>query len=238
VNQEENGGPVDNGEQPENYQYRTNYLNDGICNAISVATQKQKISSGEECTYAHDKDIVGLFSDLLCDVHITEIALVYFTYCLVIVGWFNMRSGERTSAIFERPYVTIDAMTEDDGLHDIVEIRIANSGRSIAFTGVLQGDFYVENQPPIQFKPQRVHEQGVNWVIPPGDKGKIAKWPHRKTAEDIKRVLDCETKRFFLAVISYRDASDNWHDTGVCDVYSPVTNGFSTAGGPSHNFMT
>lgn len=239
VNHEKNGGPIDNGEHAQNYQYRTRYLDEDISNAVSIAPQKQKTSSDKERTYATNKDIVGLFSDLLCDVHITEIALVYFTYCLVIVGWFTIRSGERTSAIFERPYVTIDAITNVDGLKDVVEIRITNFGRSIAFTGVLQGDFYIRDDPPVQFKPQHTHEQGVHWVIPTGDRGKVTTmWPHKKSADDIKTVLASETKLFFLAVISYRDAGNNWHNTGVCSVYNTVTKGFFPAGGPAHNFMT
>lgn len=108
MNHEENGGPIDNGEHPKNYQYRTSYLKEGIGNALSVVTQKQNTKSDKARTRAANNDIGGLFSDLLCDVHITDIALVYFTYCLVIVGWFAMRSGERTSKDLERAYVFID----------------------------------------------------------------------------------------------------------------------------------
>jgi hypothetical protein len=38
---------------------------------------------------------------------ITDFLLVYFTYCLVIVGWFTIRSAERTAADVERAYIGI-----------------------------------------------------------------------------------------------------------------------------------
>lgn len=239
MSHKQNGGPIEHGEHPESYQYGSTYIAGSISDVFAGLMQKQQAESNEEYARASKNDIAPALSKLLCNASATEIALVYFTYCLVIVGWFTMRSGERTSAIFERPYVTIDVITNVNGLKDVVEIRIANSGRSIAFTGVLQGDFYIRDEPPVQFKPEHTHEQGVHWVIPTGDMGKVTTmWPHKKSADDIKRVLASETKLFFLAVISYRDAGNNWHNTGVCSAYNTVTKGFSPAGGPAHNFMT
>lgn len=35
----------------------------------------------------------------------TDLALVFFTYCLVIVGWFTLRSNERNLEALERAYI-------------------------------------------------------------------------------------------------------------------------------------
>ena len=43
---------------------------------------------------------------LLCDTRLTDILLVFFTYCLVIVGWATMRSNEDTVKRLERADIT------------------------------------------------------------------------------------------------------------------------------------
>lgn len=43
---------------------------------------------------------------LLCDeLKITDIPLVFFTYCLVVVGWFTMRSTDETAKRAQRAYL-------------------------------------------------------------------------------------------------------------------------------------
>jgi len=43
----------------------------------------------------------------LCgEIKITDIAIAFFTYCLVIVGWFQLRSNEKTVLDLERAYVS------------------------------------------------------------------------------------------------------------------------------------
>jgi hypothetical protein len=43
----------------------------------------------------------------LCgEAKLTDIAIAFFTYCLVIVGWFQLRSNEKTVLDLERAYVS------------------------------------------------------------------------------------------------------------------------------------
>jgi len=136
MNHDENDGPVDNGEKPENYQYGTTYIADGISNAPAVVVQKHQAESDKEPTSASDKDIVRLLSDLLCDAHFTDIALVYFTYCLVIVGLFTLRSGERTSRDLERARLSGGPLPGTIAIfpNDITKfvIGVTNTGRTTA----------------------------------------------------------------------------------------------------------
>lgn len=45
-------------------------------------------------------------ASLLCDeLRITDVGIVFFTYCLVVVGWFTLRSSEQTARKAERAYM-------------------------------------------------------------------------------------------------------------------------------------
>jgi hypothetical protein len=44
-------------------------------------------------------------SVLCTDLRLTDLALVFFTYCLVIVGWFSLRASERNLETLERAYM-------------------------------------------------------------------------------------------------------------------------------------
>jgi hypothetical protein len=39
------------------------------------------------------------------ELRISDLALVFFTYCLVIVGWFTLRSNQRNTEAVERAYI-------------------------------------------------------------------------------------------------------------------------------------
>ncbi|MGF6311502.1 hypothetical protein ABIB82_005571 [Bradyrhizobium sp. i1.8.4] len=153
--------------------------------------------------------------------------------------WVAAKSSEVALRTLERPYVVIDPRTNRSGALADLEVHIVNHGRSLAFVGVAQGDFYIQDEPPRQFIPLKEHEQGVHWVLPGHGKGKVLQWPIRgKTAEELERVKTGAAKLYFVAVISYRDAADNWYDTGICVTYDAKINDTSAAGGPEHNFMT
>lgn len=148
-------------------------------------------------------------------------------------------TAEQALTVLERPYVVIDARTHHRELSETVHVRFANLGRAVAFTGVVQGDFFVADEPPPQFKPQRQHDRGVQWVIPPGpNSGTVTDWPIGQSPETIARIRAGEAKLYFLAVISYRSGGDTWYETGVCNLYDTETKGFAVAGGSGHNFMT
>jgi hypothetical protein len=152
--------------------------------------------------------------------------------------WLSAKASEVALKTLERPYVVIDPRTNHADVLAHLEVHLVNHGRSLAFVGIAQGDFYIQDEPPRQFLPLKKHERGVHWVLPGHGKGKIVQWPSRKTADEIERVRAGTDKLYFLAVISYRDAAGNWYDTGACVVYDPETKGTSAAGGPEHNFMT
>jgi hypothetical protein len=68
----------------------------------------------------------------LCEeAKFTDLLLLYFTYCLVIVGWFTIRSGERSTRNLERAYLFAGPSNPkqiDNGV--ITEVSIENHGRT------------------------------------------------------------------------------------------------------------
>jgi hypothetical protein len=76
---------------------------------------------------------------------ITDLALLLFTSCLVIVGWYSIRSGERTQKDSERAYVfatpRIDFKQTTAGSGNIfVEIMLDNFGRTPATIKIIYGE--------------------------------------------------------------------------------------------------
>jgi hypothetical protein len=67
------------------------------------------------------------------DTKFTDWALVFFTGCLVIVGWFTMRSGQRETRAMERPYIfatpRIDVEASAGG-NIKIKIMLQNYGRT------------------------------------------------------------------------------------------------------------
>lgn len=43
---------------------------------------------------------------LICDAKITDIGIMFFTYCPVIVGWFGIKSNQRTVEDLERVLIS------------------------------------------------------------------------------------------------------------------------------------
>jgi hypothetical protein len=135
MNHKQNGAPIDHGEHPESDQYGTTYIAGSVSDVFAELVQKQQAESDEEHARAPENDDTGLLPNLLCDARFTDITLVYFTYCLVIVGWFTMRTGERTSKDLERA-VIIGAIkaspARDENGNMVLFPQFINYGRSFA----------------------------------------------------------------------------------------------------------
>jgi hypothetical protein len=194
------------------------------------ATADNYRSCAGEFVEQHGEAVIAIFT----------VVLAISTILLWGVTRRSTKIAERALTVLERPYVVIDARTnrQEPTVDSTVEVRVVNHGRSTAFTGVVQGDWFLGDEPPKQFTPKGQHKSGVHWVIPPQSKGKVLHWPHGKNAAELAKVMSGETKLYFLAVISYRGGDRAWHTTGVCNVYDPPSTGLTAAGDAKHNFMT
>jgi hypothetical protein len=68
----------------------------------------------------------------LCQIRIADLALIYFTYCLVIVGYFTIKRSERTIQDLERAHFFGGTSKLDhDGQNNwYVEVSFVNQGRT------------------------------------------------------------------------------------------------------------
>lgn len=79
-----------------------------------------------------------------CDTKITDWALIFFTYALVIVGWFTMRGNEQMTRDVERAHIF--AGPQDYRLHEdntvSFDIACENTGRSPGIVKRIYAEFY------------------------------------------------------------------------------------------------
>ena len=99
------------------------------------------------CTLNRKYEILG---GLLCnELKITDVALTFFTYCLVIVGWFQIRSNSTTIRELERAQLfcgPISPLLTPDGT--LMQFVVSNYGRTL---GVIK-EFHYEfsdNEPTV-----------------------------------------------------------------------------------------
>jgi len=97
----------------------------------SPAIIEQQLSESNEAT-SKDQDHD---SPIFCDTRISDILLVFFTYCLVVVGWFTMRSNQETMRELERArfhpkFIRFERNSEHDP-KPTIHYGFINTGRSV-----------------------------------------------------------------------------------------------------------
>jgi hypothetical protein len=74
----------------------------------------------------------------VCQAKATDIGVAFFTYCLVIIGWFGIRSTEHSTRISERAYIyggiKFCKLIEKEGVRYVeITISMANYGKTAGF---------------------------------------------------------------------------------------------------------
>jgi hypothetical protein len=75
-----------------------------------------------------------------CDAKITDLAVAYFTYCLVIVGWFGIRGSQKAAEIVERAYLSpgYGLMIEDRSEVRVgIHLGVRNTGRTVGILKIV-----------------------------------------------------------------------------------------------------
>ncbi len=115
----------------------------------SVVTQKKEHPHAQQQNPA-DSNNKWTPAALCEEIKITDLTLVFFTYCLVVVGWFTMRNADYISKRTERAYLfagpthprektSITVTIEED--HTRVPIAVENYGRTTGLLRKLFVDF-------------------------------------------------------------------------------------------------
>jgi hypothetical protein len=168
------------------------------------------------------------------DATVTDLALVLFTYCLVIVGWATMKSNEQTLRILESSQVSILLSEEDDALKagfrradlnpDVgqrlpVSWQLFNSGRTVAFIDLVRAAYRLA--PVIPEAPPYADAADVEFLDPTiavNDSTKVKETTMKEEIwrKDANLMKGGETFVFFYGIIKYRDVFKGNRETAWC----------------------
>jgi hypothetical protein len=85
------------------------------------------------------------------ETKITDLALVFFTSSLVIVGWFTIRSNELNAKDTERAYIfgtpQIDTKQTQNIGNIFIEVMLQNYGRTVGTIKIIYGEVSLNVQP-------------------------------------------------------------------------------------------
>ena len=112
-----------------------------------------------------------------CDLRLTDVALVYLTFCLALVSWVTMRSSKRTAEFMERAYVFPGhGALAFKGSEVTVTFTMTNRGRMPA--GIKEAGYKFLNCTELPGRREDADWEWTrieyDWVIPPSEKKVIA----------------------------------------------------------------
>lgn len=150
-------------------------------------------------------------SGLCEEAKLTDVALVFFTYCLVVIGWFTVRSAERTTRNSERAYIFATpklARAKTPRGNYAVEIWLHNYGRTAGTINAIYG----EVSPNVEPFGRPIYRNGsvrtANGMLPPTE-GQPIQAPV---------TFECPAGQdfFFFGYIVYDDLSGESHTSRFC----------------------
>lgn len=163
----------------------------------------------------------------LCSAELTDIAIAFFTYCLVVVGWATMRSNEETVRDVESPHVAFHfrAQISPSG-RLIVGCGIQNGGASRAvlkewYVGLLQAE------PKNRFPnypteiPYRFAKTDMFVPVSDGSQEVTTIW------------MDPSRTPYIIGYFKYRDIFKRMHTARICMCFRDPISGLEPAGHPA-----
>jgi hypothetical protein len=168
--------------------------------AITDSQSDQKVAAGHPTEASNTKQNPRLLA-AVCEAKITDLGLVYFTYCLVIVGWFGIRSSEINVQKLERAYVFhgYGPVQSREGRVRF-SLNMKNTGRSPAHINEVGYVFLDRVELPA--KRSKINWNGkivpYDWIMPSDMRRSI-----RKLQSPIAEHV------IFVAYIKYRDLFSN-----------------------------
>jgi hypothetical protein len=134
---------------------------------------------------------------LVCDAKGTDLALVYFTFCLVIVGWFGIRSGERNTEAIERAYLFLGNSPPRFRNRRInFHLAVTNTGRCPGIMKCIRYAFIQRDVLPSTPREADWDWETIkyDWVTPPSVR-----------REKLRRLQGPIGDCFFVAGLTYQD---------------------------------
>ena len=169
----------------------------------------------------------------LCEeAKFTDLAVAFLTYCLVIVGWFGIRSNESLSRNLERAFIfgtpEIDAEKTDDGNgNTFVQIMLQNTGRTAGTIKVIYGEVSKSVEPFGKPVYNNGSKREANGMMAP-TQGKAVRAPV---------TFECPVTSdfFFFGYIEYDDLFRRPHTSRFCAKIFLDRRGIEAAGNDAFN---
>jgi hypothetical protein len=165
----------------------------------------------------------------LCpDLKASNIGLIFFTYCLVTVGWFSMKSNEQTLHDLERADLAASLVEESRSpTSRNIRLYIHNFGRTRAVTQRLHIES-MSSVPTIQFP---IYNSVSTRSIPATVTPSVQNRPERSPL-----VLEAPlTDAIVFGFIDYADVFGNNHTARFCIDLSQGQAGIGVVGPPAWN---
>src|SRR5579864_83543 len=181
---------------------------------------------------------------LLCgEMKLTDLALVFFTYCLVVVGWFTMKSNERTSQDIERSHVFLAIDIKRRWITNLpggqnFEVRFAfkNHGKTHAIVVKIEAEVRTVAKLPESIREQAI-EMPPGLTIGAGETTEEFRVINHVTDADFAMLPNGGRVVLFVGTIQYRDIFGKLHSTGFCHNWNPVLGGLTPSPTRKSNYF-
>jgi hypothetical protein len=166
------------------------------------------------------------------DIRFTDIAVVLFTYCLVVVGYFTMKSSEKTVRDIERAQVSFSWSptpgTKTPAGDVTVEYGIANAGKTRAFLHKAYIDFLAD--PPAGNTP--TYPQTASCII----KNTAGVFPPSSAYGRVNSIqFNITATPIIVGYFIFTDVFDRWFVSRFCARLNMQTMSLDMAGSPEWN---
>lgn len=203
-------------------------IDESIWRAI---TQSNQTNAANKIDHAQEAKPNPRLLSVICDAKITDWALAFFTYALVIVGWFGIKSSAQSTRDMERalcfggPY-----RPNFTGQKTIIEVAIENYGRSPAIVKEVYGEF-AEILPTSKVP---IYDRSKGKSIAKDDT--LAPRTDTMTIQRPQYVVgqwesSIQTPHFFFGYFRYIDIFRIEHLSRYCHTIDPVKYTIEDAGG-------
>jgi hypothetical protein len=169
-------------------------IDDSTWRAITEADQKN--AANHPAQTSNTKPNPRLIT-VICDAKISDLALAYFTYCLVIVGWFGIRSSAENTKAIERAYLFLgNGPMHFRNRRINFQLAVTNTGRCPGIMKEIKYAFLQREALPVT--PNEVdwawEIMEYDWVTPTGTR-----------RDKLRRVQGPIGDCFFVACLTYQD---------------------------------
>jgi hypothetical protein len=221
------GNPKETGYQQDQRADDLRHLMDDSIWRATVLAQSNRTDTADKTKNADQTESNPHLLSVVCDAKITDWGLAFFTYALVIVGWFGIRSNERAirdmerAVLFGGPFRPIWTGTKTQ-----VPIVLENYGRTVGILKEIYVEFStIEPTGPVVYNIANGFVDLRDEGFPP-----IRRAPH----EPVPLAWACDSphqgEHFVFGYFRYEDIFGREHRNLFCNKIDPTTPNIKIAG--------